>query len=308
MAQPKGTKRIKPYKFNLPPRKCQFDDCPNEFVPMNSNQHYCRYDHFRQCQVCGSTFKVKNLTQPAVTCSSECRRILARQHTSYDDAWKSKICASNMARRGVLYVTQDPSVIEKRRLNCRRDKGVDSPMQLDEVKTKVAKSIYEAGKARGKYGRYVTKPAIAFAKHFELMNIPIEYEFPIKGYRFDIHIVGTNVLIEIDPTVTHNTYQNPWNTAPDKFYHHRKSQAALDAGFICIHVYDWINIITVINDLQYSKYFSISECDVECHWFNEKTGGHIHAPDVNKHALLSAGYLPVYDDGYAIDFIYKEVS
>ena len=88
-------------------------------------------------------------------------------------------------------------------------------------------------------------------------------------------------------------------------YHHNKSKIALDSGFICIHVFDWMDPIDLILHLQYSQYFSIQEQSIQCHWFNEHTECHLITTNSDGEALLSSGYLPVYDDGYTINFIYK---
>ena len=72
-------------------------------------------------------------------------------------------------------------------------------------------------------------------------DVKCEYELPIETYLYDLHVVGTNLLIEINPTSSHNVKWSPWT--PTKglpiSYHVGKSKVALDHGYRCIHVWEW---------------------------------------------------------------------
>lgn len=71
-------------------------------------------------------------------------------------------------------------------------------------------------------------------------NVDSEFEFYLSGKFYDLHITGTNTLIEIDPSYTHNVIGNHWsNEGLDKYYHRDKSEVASDNGYRCIHVFDW---------------------------------------------------------------------
>ena len=72
MAQPVGTKRLKPYQHYQADRMCAFPGCETIFTPMNPNQHYCRNVHYSCCCVCGREFKVHNLSDVPKTCSKSC--------------------------------------------------------------------------------------------------------------------------------------------------------------------------------------------------------------------------------------------
>lgn len=73
-----------------------------------------------------------------------------------------------------------------------------------------------------------------------------QYDFKVK-----------NILIEINPSVTHNSTrgirggQAPVN---DIFYHKKKSICAFKNNFICIHIWDWTDIDLVIKNIKESKY------------------------------------------------------
>lgn len=71
------------------------------------------------------------------------------------------------------------------------------------------------------------------------LNISYEYEHRIQGYSYDLIIPSTNTLIEIDPTYTHNLIGNHWGSGVANDYHFKKTKAAIDAGYRCIHIFDW---------------------------------------------------------------------
>ena len=90
----------------------------------------------------------------------------------------------------------------------------------------------------------ISKRNTRLANLLNKYNIRSEFEFCIKGKPYDIHILNSNILIEIDPTYNHNNsnkYQiggiikNP----KDKYYHYNKTKLALDNNYICIHKFDW---------------------------------------------------------------------
>lgn len=306
MGNRKGAKRPNPYVFHLPPRQCAFDDCTNMFVPMNSNQRYCTESHYRKCPICKKLFAVKDLVTPSETCSRACGHKLAGQRRSYGDDWKQKVIATNMAHRGTAYPMQSEACKLKSQQTSFKNWGVSHPMKCAAVKQKVAQAAIENWRSREGGWNCISLPNRRFAYHFKLAGIPFEYEFALGGFRYDIHVCNTNVLIEINPTATHNIKQHPWNDPPDATYHQRKSKCAYDNGYVCIHIFDWTDVVDIVLGLEYSSYFSISEHTPQCHWYNSDTHDHICESSIDNDSLLSSGYLPVYDDGYKINFIYKE--
>lgn len=82
----------------------------------------------------------------------------------------------------------------------------------------------------------------------ESMGLEIETEFVLDKYSYDLHIVGTNILIEIDPTYTHNSVYNHYNNhGIDSNYHITKSIFAKKNGFRCIHIFDWEDMQMILN-------------------------------------------------------------
>lgn len=81
-----------------------------------------------------------------------------------------------------------------------------------------------------------------FGQKLTDLGVEFEYEFPLQGKFYDICIPQSNILIEIDPTYTHNVIGNHWNQqGVDANYHRDKTRLANEHGYRCIHVFDWDN-------------------------------------------------------------------
>lgn len=120
-----------------------------------------------------------------------------------------------------------------------------------------------------------SKPNLTFAKLLDSNNISYEREFVINRFAYDFKV--DNVLIEIDPSTTHNsTFGVFKNDAKDKNYHYNKSKLAEENGFRCIHVWDWDSnekILSLISkkDNIYARKCSLKEVSKkECDTFLNK--------------------------------------
>lgn len=107
----------------------------------------------------------------------------------------------------------------------------------------------------------------AVADKLNSQEIFTEFECRIERKCYDIHILDTNVLLEIDPTYTHNAVGNHWDkNGMDKYYHRDKSQLATNNGYRCIHIFDWDNLDKIVNMLKpkenvYARNCIIAEID-----------------------------------------------
>ena len=78
-------------------------------------------------------------------------------------------------------------------------------------------------------------------------GISVETDFKIEDKQYDLHIVGTNILIDINPTGTHSAIGNQWKPdglAPN--YHANKTAVAAANGYRVIHIWDWDDIDKII--------------------------------------------------------------
>lgn len=81
-------------------------------------------------------------------------------------------------------------------------------------------------------------------------NLQTEYEFKIDLKLYDIHIINSNIVLEINPSYTHSDLPNHWCDGLPAEYHLRKSELAEANGYRCIHVFDWDNVDKIINMIQ----------------------------------------------------------
>ena len=80
---------------------------------------------------------------------------------------------------------------------------------------------------------------------------------------YDIHILDRNILLEIDPTYTHNAIGNHWDKhGMGKDYHIEKTRLAVENGYRCVHIFDWDDIDKVIQLLLPKKSVYARECKV----------------------------------------------
>ena len=100
---------------------------------------------------------------------------------------------------------------------------------------------------------YKSKPNETFAKLLEKRHIPYEREFKLVKYSYDFKV--GNILIEINPTATHNATWSPWNNEKgiDKNYHAEKTKLAEENGFRCVHIWDWIDIDLILDMINPDK-------------------------------------------------------
>lgn len=321
MANIKGSKRG-PYKHHQPPRKCKYPGCDNIFKPKNSNQKFCESDHFRKCVVCGKEFiDVKPYGYGPITCSKECtcesKRATMRERYGVDNAlghdqFLRKVRMTNLKHRGVEYPMQDKQCLDKRTKTYLSKYGVDHPMKSDIVKTKLSHTIASRYGVNWACQTYNCRQSIniissynrRFADMLIKYGVPSEFEFPLDSYSYDIHVPNTNILIEIDPTDTHNAFSSPFGHATDPLYHRAKTQCASRHGFICIHVFDWTDTEDLVKDLKWSRYFDIQDRGVIKHWYNSKSGIHLIDNEYLDDDMIQDGFLPVFDDGFSVKFIY----
>ncbi len=211
---------------------------------------------------------------------------------------KAKSRKTNIEKRGVPYPMQSEEVKAKSR-NCCMDKyGVEHASQAESTKQHMMETNLEKHGVAWycihpnvkKYSND-SKPNRDFAKLLDDNGILYEREFVLETFAYDFKI--ENFLVEINPTITHNTLLNVFGRKPiSKDYHYRKTKLALSNGYMCIHVWDWTDIGKVIDVLK-NKNFEYIESHPVLHWYKTSSKSHIITED----DLSNDGYLPVYDDG-----------
>lgn len=212
-------------------------------------------------------------------------------HISKIDTVKEKIKQTNLERYGVEYGLQSDSIKEKgiktslkkygtrhpmqseelkikrKELNVKRY-GVSTNLKLPEIQEKIKQTNLEkygvpyycmTDKCIQANGHIISKSNRAFAEYIKNdFDINSEFEFHIRHNSYDIHISDSNILIEINPTYTHNSTIGPifGNHQKDPLsfdYHLHKTQLAQENGYHCIHIFDWDSWKKIINIINPNK-------------------------------------------------------
>lgn len=182
---------------------------------------------------------------------------------------------------GVKSYLQTEGFKEQAKETCLEKYGVEHPMQSSEIVNKIME------KNRSKYGKNwcISTYGVEYncmrkevrdksaarsklnAEWKEYLGIK-EEEFAIGKYLYDLK--KGNLLIEIDPTITHNSTISIFkNDSPkDKYYHLNKSKLAEGNGYRCIHVWDWdnpekIKYMLLDKKVLYGRQLDIREVDKE---------------------------------------------
>lgn len=180
---------------------------------------------------------------------------------------------------GVDSYMKVPEVIEKLKSKNRSKYNRDWYMGSDEFKDKsknwclntygveyncMRKDVRDKSKAKSKVNK----------KWKEFLNIT-EEEFSIDSFSYDLK--KDNILIEINPTITHNSTLSIFSDdkPKDKLYHKNKSKLASQNGYRCIMVWDWddpnkIKDILIGKEILYAKNLIVKEvnkkdCDIFLH-------------------------------------------
>ena len=147
-----------------------------------------------------------------------------------------KITDTFMTRYGVKRAMSVPQFREKFEQTCNQKYGVPYYVETEEYRSRSQFRISEVNKA--------------FAKYLDDWGLEYTQEFAIEGKVYDFCLPQQKVLIEIDPSYTHNVIGNHWNPQGIAHtYHVEKTRLAEAHGYRCIHVFDWDNPIAIITSL-----------------------------------------------------------
>lgn len=190
--------------------------------------------------------------------------------TSYKDSFEK---AKNTLIRnyGVDNPSKSSEFIDKMTHAFVRKYGIKRAMNVPEFRKKLEATMTE----RYGFPYYVESKEDLNESHFRISaikkevsnklesnGIHTEFEYAIGIKQYDIKIVNSNTLIEVDSTYTHNTIGNPWNPSGlDKNYHLEKTKLAEDNGFKCIHIFDWDNVDKIVSMLAKKKVIYARNCD-----------------------------------------------
>lgn len=161
--------------------------------------------------------------------------------------------------------------IAKSQQTCVEKYGVKTAMHLDDVKNRVKNTCKERygvewNCMRQEAHNSKNKNSVNnenFAKLLDENNIQYEREFTLNNRSYDFKI--GSILIEINPTPTHNINWNPFSKTNHikKSYHFEKSQLAFKNDYRCIHVWDWDDKNKIIELLKDKETIYARKCELK---------------------------------------------
>lgn len=240
----------------------------------------------KRCANCGKplSFDKLNKTFPkycSLKCSNSdpakknrtkqtCLKKYGTENPSSTPEVRQKVIDTCKEKYGVEYISQSPKIREKIKKTNLEKYGVEYSAQSPEIQEKIKKTNIERygvgcylqlPDAKGFCGSEST-PNKKLAKFLDDRHISYEREFYIKDRSYDFKI--GNTLIEINPSITHNSTWNPWNKPKSKEYHKEKSELATSSGYECICIWDWDDYDKIINHIISPKqHIGARECIIK---------------------------------------------
>ena len=190
--------------------------------------------------------------------------------------------------------------------------GVVWPCQLPQCRAK--------SKAKSAHN---TKICTRLNMLFDNINVHFEQEFTFENtsLSYDIVCKSHKLLIELNPTISHNStrsfanivYNSKHNWQRPYDDHFNKTQLALKHGYACITMFDWVPFDVVIDvirkhlagepvnstDFALNPQLSDDKSTIRKHWCHLKTKEHIEDCRQDEQEMIDAGYVAVYDCGHA---------
>ena len=185
-------------------------------------------------------------------------------HPMKNSLIKEKVKTTVLKRYGVDNPMKN-SLIKEKAVQTNLEKyGVRNPLQSEEIRNKIEDTNLRkykvpyfcmTKKCRLSNGGTVSRVNQNFSRFLSENNIDCKLEYPLKRYSFDIQITDSNILLELNPTYTHNStvgavLRGHQCHPKDPNYHKLKTDIATEHGYRCIHVFDWdpwTKILNLIN-------------------------------------------------------------
>lgn len=154
---------------------------------------------------------------------------------------------------------------------CLDKYGISNTSKLNSVKQKIIQTNLErynvpyycqTERCRSALGgnSSLSKPNLLFQEYLINNNIIFSTEFSIDTFSYDFKV--DNILIEINPWITHNSTFSPFGNPKEKDYHFKKSNIAKENNYRCIHVWDWDDIDKILFLLKNQEIIYARKCEI----------------------------------------------
>ena len=242
--------------------------CGKEFHPTNNTQIICKNEHYRDCVICGTKFKVDtryNSREWAVTCSRKCHAILANNNKSQET-----IDRMTAERRNIKYKDHPDKLsnylefLEDPVKYLESHYSKDNPATIYKLCDDFMLHDSTVGVLIERFGvkSYVKMKASTMEQ--EVMRF-IENIKPeaiiihntrkvITPYELDIYLPEYDFAVECNPTSTHNSTNHPYDediAITPINYHKMKTDLCEAKGIQLLHIfgYDWTHKQDIIKSI-----------------------------------------------------------
>ena len=214
-------------------------------------------------------------------------------HTSAE--YREAYTRQSMEKYGTAFPAQSEEVQNKMKATCQERYGADWAIQAPDIKSKMAntlrdyykdneeareklrQAIHEAclkkfgvdwpvqrPECRLKSNQSISKKNREIHDTLESLGFNVTYEEHLESFSYDLCLPDQKVLLEIDPTYTHNAVGNHWSgkgKAPN--YHLNKTEVAIDHGYRCIHIFDWDDVDKIVATLIDGQRIYARNCTIQ---------------------------------------------
>lgn len=210
------------------------------------------------CKQCGATISETTASRLCRRCAQKaavkkreatCMERYGVKNVMHKKEFVDKIPKSMMEKYGVKCAMEVPESREKFKQTCMERYGVPYYVLTDDFLAHNQICISDINKR--------------IAAKLEEIGLQVKLEKVIEDKHFDIHILNTNILIEVDPTYTHNVIGNHWDeNGMPKDYHKMKTAIGVTNGYRVIHIWDWDDADKIVNMLGPKKNIYARQCDI----------------------------------------------
>lgn len=184
------------------------------------------------------------------------------------DDVKFKGSETSLKKYGTKHPMQSDIVKNKVKETNKNKYGVTCVLKSHEIQDKIVKTNLKkygvpyhcmTQKCIDANGHIISNVNRHFAEYIkDNFNIDSEFEFRINRSSYDLHILNSDILIELNPTYTHNSTVGPIfgnnQKSPLNFdYHLSKTKLAQSNNYHCIHIFDWddwFKVASLINPIK----------------------------------------------------------
>lgn len=181
----------------------------------------------------------------------------------------------------------DPSELRKQEAYMLKTYGVKTPAELPEFEAKILNTLTKNGRpVFGKQSRQSKTNEYWKSLIEDTFHVNVQTEYRIENSFFDLYVPNKNLLIDINPTVTHNVTipyeclkancKQPCDKHKgiSRSYHYDRACLAQHHGYKLIQVYDWdspIDILHMLNQKLNSKTIKVSSHKLTLKRIDQKT-------------------------------------